>query len=84
MESHGTPGAIHITANVYEKVKDMDCFKFECLGVSIIKSMGMMTTYAAKPTQQPVVTELIPSTNTCTVIRRQASVKCLLTFSRSD
>jgi hypothetical protein len=84
MESHGIPGAVHLTADVYQKVKDMGCFKFKCLGVSIIKSMGTMITYAATPNCQPLVPELTSSTDNGTMLRRQASVKCLLTFSRSD
>ena len=49
MESHGIPGAVHLTAAVYERVKYMDCFDFKSLGVSDIKSLGVMETYSAKP-----------------------------------
>jgi hypothetical protein len=78
MESHGIPGAVHLTSDVYEKVKDMGCFNFKCLGVTVVKSMGTMITYAAKPKKHTPLIDIVPSNKSGDVIRRQASLKCLL------
>lgn len=49
MESHGKPGYIHITEDLYKMVENMDEFDFECMGKSQIKGLGVMTTYTAFP-----------------------------------
>ncbi len=43
MESHGVPGAIQVTSEVYERLRD--AFSFEPRGEVTIKGKGEMTTY---------------------------------------
>lgn len=43
MESHGSPGCIHVTADVYERLRDK--YEFEPRGLIPVKNMGEMATY---------------------------------------
>eukprot|EP00586_Coscinodiscus_wailesii_P001697 CAMPEP_0172487004 /NCGR_PEP_ID=MMETSP1066-20121228/15824_1 /TAXON_ID=671091 /ORGANISM="Coscinodiscus wailesii, Strain CCMP2513" /LENGTH=517 /DNA_ID=CAMNT_0013253325 /DNA_START=50 /DNA_END=1600 /DNA_ORIENTATION=- len=49
MESHGMPGFIHLSQEMYNLVLDMPGFNIACRGQSSIKGLGLMTTYLAKP-----------------------------------
>jgi class 3 adenylate cyclase len=43
MESHGSPGRVHVSQTVYEKLKDK--FIFEPRGTIPVKGKGEMETY---------------------------------------
>ena len=43
MESHGTPGRIHVSSAVYQQLRDD--FLFDCRGPIEVKGKGSMTTY---------------------------------------
>jgi len=43
MESTGEPGRIHVTADVYQRLRDWSVF--ECRGSVQVKGIGSMTTY---------------------------------------
>ena len=50
MESHGVPGLIHLSSDMYQSVQNMDgVFHFSCCGKLDIKGKGEMTTYLARP-----------------------------------
>ncbi len=46
MESHGVPGAIHVSSEVYEQLKDR--YRFESRGIIDIKGKGEMETWLLK------------------------------------
>jgi class 3 adenylate cyclase len=46
MESHGVPGEIQVTNEIYESVKD--CYEFECRGEIEIKGKGYMRVWLLK------------------------------------
>ncbi len=46
MESHGIPGAIHVSSEIYEQLKDR--YRFESRGIIDIKGKGEMETWLLK------------------------------------
>src|SRR5436190_1833914 len=47
MESHGLPGAIHVSPTTYEKLKDG--FAFQSRGTIVVKGKGEMMTWLLRP-----------------------------------
>jgi len=55
MESNGIPSHVHISSEMHECVQHMQQFEFECCGKKQIKGKGEMTTYVAKPKNDPKI-----------------------------
>lgn len=76
MESHGIPGAVHLSARTFALIKNRNHFKIEPRGDIEVKGLGVMSTYictgcvGAPPRPETAVADKIAALGLVNVDRR--------------